>query len=381
MNAVDDTSNLLHEHDQLTPDDIPSLLTIIIETHPGTWTRISDSISFKSVLSSLLIFINAHLALHNNNKVAVIASHTDYAKFIYPPEPVQPTKGSASNSYTNSIPNGNNVNSRVESSNVSNGTNSNMYRQFREVNEAVMKGLEDLMVPLASDISIDTSESFNEHDYYHESKSAIAGALSLALAYTNTSLLTNDDQIGMRARFLILSVCEDLSFQYIPTMNAIFAAQRMKIPIDVCKLSGDTIFLQQASDTTGGIYMKIQHPDGLIQYLLSAFIIDPNLRQHVNLPTQKDVDFRAECFVTKRAVDVAYVCSVCLCIISIIPSSGHCPTCSTKFDSSTLLQLLKKPVVSKKKLKKKKKAITVTPSNGAVVIVDDKINNIPSSIV
>ena len=49
-------------------------------------------------------------------------------------------------------------------------------------------------------------------------------------------------------------------------MNTTFAAQRLRIPIDILKLAGDTVFLQQASDATKGIYMQPRNPQGLLQY-------------------------------------------------------------------------------------------------------------------
>lgn len=72
----------------------------------------------------------------------------------------------------------------------------------------------------------------------------------------------------MTARILVVSVSGDLANQYVSVMNSIFAAQRQRVPIDICKISGDTVFLQQASDSTGGIYMLLEQPGSLLQYLL-----------------------------------------------------------------------------------------------------------------
>lgn len=145
----------------------------------------------------------------------------------------------------------------------------------------------------------------------------MAGALSLALTYINRLCLAAEDHTGgntggnrtangtrdvdmtsMNARILVLSVSGDLSTQYVSMMNSIFAAQRkvyrtplispriplytfrlyycraltakkfQKIPIDICKIAGETVFLQQASDATRGIYMQLQHPESLLQYLM-----------------------------------------------------------------------------------------------------------------
>ena len=95
-------------------------------------------------------------------------------------------------------------------------------------------------------------------------------------------------------------------------MNTIFACQRLSIPIDIAKIAGDTVFLQQASDATKGLYMKLEHPQGLLQYLMMGFLPDASSRRHLINPTQIGVDFRAACFCHRKVVDVGFVCSICL---------------------------------------------------------------------
>lgn len=64
---------------------------------------------------------------------------------------------------------------------------------------------------------------------------------------------------------------EDVPAQYIPTMNAIFAAQRSGVVIDACYLgSSQSAFLQQAAHLTGGVYLRPARPAGLLQYLLTV---------------------------------------------------------------------------------------------------------------
>jgi transcription initiation factor TFIIH subunit 3 len=157
----------------------------------------------------------------------------------------------------------------------------------------------------------------------------MAGALTLALAYINkatinysgigtdtntapTGVDTNETPTGLQSRILVVSVSGDLAHQYIPIMNTTFAAQRLRIPIDILKLAGDTVFLQQASDATKGIYMQLRSPRGLLQYLMMAFLPDQTSRKQLIAPTQEVVDFRAACFCHRRVVDVGFVCSICL---------------------------------------------------------------------
>lgn len=331
MNAVDDTSKALGEY--AVHEEHPSLLVVIIDTHPGAWASLD--LTLRQAVNALLVFMNGHIAMNNSNKVAVIAAHTTCARFLYP-----------------AIPNHNNAEEEVNNGEkIKNGQT--MYRQFRELDDVVITQLEKL---LAEDSKTDSSA--------HQSSSAISGAMSLALSYINRACEMSDDT-RMASRMFLLSVSGGLTSQYIPAMNSIFAAQKRRIPIDVCKLGGDTVFLQQASDSTNGTYIKIDHPKGLIKYLMSAFTIEPGLRSHINLATQKDVDFRAACFVTNNVVEVGYVCSVCLCIMSVIPESNQCPMCSTGFDPSIVAKFYKKPVVKKKVIKKKKPKTTNSDSNNS----------------
>jgi transcription initiation factor TFIIH subunit 3 len=55
----------------------------------------------------------------------------------------------------------------------------------------------------------------------------------------------------------------ELPLQYIPTMNAIFAAQAAHIALDALVLGpADSAFLQQATHLTGGLYMRAAEPAG-----------------------------------------------------------------------------------------------------------------------
>jgi len=158
--------------------------------------------------------------------------------------------------------------------------------------------------------------------------------------------------VGLQSRILVISVSGDLAHQYIPIMNTTFAAQRLRIPIDILKLAGDTVFLQQASDATKGIYMQLRSPQGLLQYLMMAFLPDQSSRKYLVAPTQEVVDFRAACFCHKRVVDIGFVCSICLSIFCEPPEGAICPICSTHL---ALGNYGAKPAVVAKRKKKKKR--------------------------
>ena len=196
---------------------------------------------------------------------------------------------------------------------------SNHYRPFHQIQRTLLSSLTTLYNS-TSPSSLPPTTS-------------LAGALTLALTHINkvlqnsslhpTSHLssqtspdpTTSSSVTPQAitpRILLLSVSGDLASQYIPMMNTIFACQRLHIPIDVVKITGDAVFLQQASDATGGTYMKLDEPRGLLQYLMMGFLADRRGREGLVMPKAVGVDFRAACFCHRRVLDRGWVCSVCL---------------------------------------------------------------------
>ena len=119
--------------------------------------------------------------------------------------------------------------------------------------------------------------------------------------------------------------------------------------LDACVLSNqDSTFLQQACFLTGGNYLKPQRQEGLLQYLLTIFMLEKNLRSYIQLPVQNTVDFRASCFETRKPIDDGYVCPVCLSskyirfywnrvnqIIVFSTFKAVCTTCESKLQRPT----------------------------------------------
>lgn len=151
----------------------------------------------------------------------------------------------------------------------------------------------------------------------------LSSTLSQTLCHLNKKIVNG---FCGNNRILVLSTSNDEPSQYVSLMNCIFAAQKHRIVIDVCELfDSHTIFLQQASNLTLGNYIKVNHYDALIQYLIVAFLPSQSLRPLLTLPTSDKVDFRASCFCHNNIVDIAYICSVCLSIFCQPPSK--CSTC------------------------------------------------------
>ncbi|KAG4415160.1 hypothetical protein IFR04_011703 [Cadophora malorum] len=334
MNAVDGSEH----YEAGTTGASPSLLVIVLDTNPHAWALLKTTLPLSKAISNLLVFINAHMAFNNANQVAVVASHSHRAAWLYPAPPstsedVEMTDRTASNL-----------------------DNANKYRPFALIEDTLLTSLRELIA------------STTESDVRTTTTTQMAGALTLALSYINkastaySGISTDDkpvavnaetaDAVGLQSRILVVSVSGDLAHQYIPIMNTTFAAQRLRIPIDILKLAGDTVFLQQASDTTKGVYMMLRNPEGLLQYLMMAFLPDQMARKHLVAPTQEVVDFRAACFCHRRVVDVGFVCSICLSIFCSPPEGAICLTCSTHLTQGDYGA---KPAVIPRKKKKKKR--------------------------
>ncbi|KAK5731190.1 RNA polymerase II transcription factor B subunit 4 [Elasticomyces elasticus] len=335
MNAVDATDRAATQQEV----EAPSLLTIILDTNPHAWALLADTLPLSKAVANLLVFINAHLSINYANRVAVLASHSERAEWLYPTPAV----------HNNGDSNGSSGGA------VQAPDDANKYRPFAQLEYALLTNLQALL-RTTTPASISSSPS-----------TLLAGALTRALTYiSKQSLSTGPSQTGntsfnysdpssvaggnslnpsddittsrsssqrLTTRILILSVSGDLSGSYIELMNTIFACQRLSIPLDILKLSGSATFLQQAADTTGGIYLSLTTPvqrAGLLQYLMFAFLPDPAARENLVMPGETEgVDFRAACFCHKRVVDVGFVCSICLSIFCEPLGDGTCLLCGS----------------------------------------------------
>ena len=140
------------------------------------------------------------------------------------------------------------------------------------------------------------------------------------------------------ARALVIQASPDRTSDYNALMNCAFASSKSSVVIDGCFIPSGlrdeprtSPVLRQVVDLTGGVYLAV--PSGAAQVggalgevLAAAFLPPPRLRGLMNLPESDDVDFRARCFSTGRAVDVAWVCNQCLSIFAERPEDS-CPTC------------------------------------------------------
>ncbi|KAK7755631.1 RNA polymerase II transcription factor B subunit 4 [Diatrype stigma] len=428
MNRIDASD---HYDDSSFKGQTPSLLTVIIDTNPRAWAALKSVLPISQAIANILVFINAHLAFGNDNQVAVFAAHTNRAVWLYPNRGERGHRGAGDGLTTAGPGGGEGANSNSNGNGNGNSNNSasaNKYPQFAQIETSILAALRDIINNTTpADIAPTTP--------------LIAGALTLALSHINKTSLAfappkssssdpanptganatstsstsaSEQQPTLHARILVLSVSDSAPSQYIPTMNAVFAASHARIPIDTLAVRGAPTFLQQAAYITGGMFLSASsnpspaasntnqsnqpnqstppypNPRGLLSYLMFAFLADAQARQALVNPTQDTVDFRAACFCHRRVIDTGFVCSVCLSIFCEVPQqqqteaqtttngengsggtaapAAECLTCGTRL---ALGRYGAKPaVVPRKKAKKKKARVngaSIGPDTGSAV--------------
>ncbi|PFH53817.1 hypothetical protein AMATHDRAFT_73229 [Amanita thiersii Skay4041] len=281
-----------------------SHLSVLLDLSPTQWhlsalpsPANAYPLSLSSFLSQLLAFLNSHLACKHENSLAIFGALPGKSVVLY---------------------------SSTNPPNVSQTIDANSYPPFKLVDSTVVLRVAE--------------EMDNLDDPEEEEPIALVGALTKALCCMLWDSHLQGHQMMPDPRILILSVSPDHATSYIPIMNSIFSAQKLKVTIDVCQVYGpETVFLQQAAHLTGGSYIHLERRDALLQYLIMSFLPPPSIRKILSVPTQDRIDFRAACFCHKTIVDVGFVCSVCLSIFcQPVPV---CSTCRTKFPIKTLQRL------------------------------------------
>ncbi|EIW69258.1 hypothetical protein TREMEDRAFT_62112 [Tremella mesenterica DSM 1558] len=247
---------------------MPSLLILIVDLHPLSWSLLSippspqpsdptlspiiakslpSSLTLEEFITQLLVFLNAHLASQWGNRVVVYGVSAGKSRLLFPAP-------STTRDDTNT-PSG------------------NVYEPFRLLDSGLEQGLRGMM----SEEGAREGKGLNEPP-------ALVAAMTKALCYLNrlspsTATLQTTD-----TRMLIINATPGSSFSesdssgglrggYVGLMNCVFAAQKGKIPIDVLTLppsytqTSPPIFLQQAAHLTGGMYWRWNGRGGVLQYL------------------------------------------------------------------------------------------------------------------
>ncbi|XVF39358.1 hypothetical protein PTKIN_Ptkin01aG0028400 [Pterospermum kingtungense] len=277
---------------KLYADDV-SLVVVLLDTNPFFWS--SSSLSFSQFLSHVLAFLNGLLTLNQLNQVVVIATGYNSCDYIF----------DSSSDLNRGFENG----------------------RMPAMCSSFLQKLEDFLIK---------DEQLSKDEPEGKIKSSLlSGSLSMALCYIQRvfrsgALHPQPRFTNIFQQILCLQGSPDGPEQYVSIMNAIFSAQRSRVPIDSCYMGAqNSAFLQQASYITGGVHHKPQNLDGLFQYLMTIFAADLHSRNFLHLPKPTGVDFRASCFCHKNTIDMGYICSVCLSIFC--KHHKKCSTCGSVF--------------------------------------------------
>ncbi|XP_030075728.1 general transcription factor IIH subunit 3 isoform X2 [Microcaecilia unicolor] len=280
----------------MATDEELNLLVIVVDVNPLWWGKQAleqSEFTLSKCIDAVMVMGNSHLFMSRNNRLAVIASHIQESRFLYPGK------------YGDVL--GDPGNGLIESN--CSGSKDGKYELLTAANEIIVEEVKDLMTK---------NETISQ-----QTETLLAGSLAKALCYIHR--MNKELKAGQEMKSKILNVL-----------------------IDACVLDSESGLLQQACDITGGIYLKVPQMTSLLQYLLWVFLPEPDQRSQLILPPPVHVDYRAACFCHRNLIEIGYVCSVCLSIFCNF--SPICTTCETAFKISL-------PPVMKSKKKKLRPAL------------------------
>uniref|UniRef100_A0A4W3JNK6 General transcription factor IIH subunit 3 n=1 Tax=Callorhinchus milii TaxID=7868 RepID=A0A4W3JNK6_CALMI len=283
----------------MADDQDVSLLVIVVDVNPVWW---GQQFTLTNCMNAVMVMGNSHLVMSRSNSLAIIASHSQESRFLYPGKHWKP------------------------GSFMGNSDDDGKYELLAVCDDVITEEVKDLMA--------------KTEVRAHMMETLLAGSLAKALC----CILPRAGR-EMKSRVLVIKAADDCAAQYMNFMNVIFAAQKQNILIDACVLDSDSGLLQQACDITGGVYLRVPQTLSLTQYLLWVFLPDPEHRAQLVLPPPVHVDYRAACFCHRNLIEIGYVCSVCLSIFCNF--SPICTTCETAF------RMALPPVLKAKKKKLK----------------------------
>lgn len=280
---------------EFVDDPNPSLLVVVVDANAEQWTARSQSrepelVKYDELVGVVTLFCNAYSLMHRQNRLAIVAASDGGCRQIYP---------------------------RREDEN----TNEDFLVVGHTLPPIITSGL------LGDDLTKRMAGGNGGSSAGSGGGLALAKCLSRALCIINRQMTTHAD---LQSRILVMKIAKDHSPSYNSVMNSIFSADKLNIPVDSVVLgSKDSLFLQQASFLTNGVYLKPQDQRDLLQLLLTHCISSSHTRKlGLSTPKQEAVDFRASCFCHRKPVEFAYMCSVCLAL-TCEPTST-CRTCSSE---------------------------------------------------
>lgn len=328
-------------------EDPPSFLVLLLDTDLPSWAPSPAPTSpdnaaaaalsaLHSATSQIIIFLSTFLLLHPDNRIAVLMHSRAGHAVAYPSLPATPPTDSTAAA------------ARGEQIVFSGGGGGGAAGDdaARDAREAVQAGLRESLekqtrlpadAPAAPRLAASLAQALclvNRRRVLHVERARVGKEGAARPAAEDK--MGFGRKAGGLARILVVSRSADVPTQYVPVMNGMFAAQRMRVPIDMCYLRegrGSTYF-QQAAYWTGGVYFRPPGGEGeLLQTLMTVFMTDSAVREVLAMPQSDEVDFRASCFRTRKLIQQGYTCSVCLSTfeLDVGKKANSCPTCEARF--------------------------------------------------
>jgi transcription initiation factor TFIIH subunit 3 len=363
-------------------DDDVSLLVVVLETNSQFWfprsrkqretttpsTPSTSLYAFEKVCKDIAAFSSAYLACNRANRIAVVAAHarkectflfrshlegdvvledeedegdkegdntkkTKKKKKKRKKPPTNPRMTFVGDDECDDIGGFANDAQDVDALDISKGLEP-LQTTFRRAFFDGLKALSDEN----DDVNYDDDDDDDENREQQHA-TPIAGAISLALTYANRIERDPSLRGRVKSRVLVVQASEDDAEQYVPMMNAMFAAQSSNILIDcLCLNEKESSFLQQAAFVSGGIYAKPEKSkkgggeetrEDLLERALCSFLPDRYTRRFLRPPRAGSIDFRSSCFCHGNRISKGFVCSVCLSVFC--EKEGSCQTCGAAF--------------------------------------------------
>lgn len=351
-------------------DDPPSALAVVLDTAITSWIPTTEDASphtpqqaastLQAVTEQLLIFLNTFILQHDGNRVYVILVSGEACDLVFPLVTSDVEIDSLPSDYDASMED----DMFEASSNAAPGKLPvNPMQAMRALREAVINGVKSSiekqgMPGKSCEQTVKVSTALARalcllnrarklramRAAVNAGKAATAASSAASAGMLLSTTDNNDVDIPANGRVLTIVAGLDSPEHYVPMMNCMFSAQRIKVPIDSCVISPkDSTYLQQAAHLTDGVYMRVERDsdneteksevsDTFLQTLQTVFLTDKQSRDFVAMPTPESVDFRASCMKTRKIIEDGYTCSVCLSTFGKeTKGTPMCPVCSARY--------------------------------------------------
>ncbi|XP_043548590.1 general transcription factor IIH subunit 3 isoform X6 [Chiloscyllium plagiosum] len=186
----------------MADDGDVSLLVIVVDVNPIWWGQqiLKESqFTLSKCMDAVMVMGNSHLAMSRKHRLAIIASHSQESRFLYPGKQWKMGNFAESGDIGST------------ESNCS-GSKDGKYELLAIGNDIITEEIKDLMSK--TEVRAQLTETL------------LAGSLAKALCYIHK--VNKELEVGqeLNSRILVIKAAEDSASQYMNFMNVIFAAQK-----------------------------------------------------------------------------------------------------------------------------------------------------------